>query len=511
MTRSIAIHWDQDIVRLATADVGERTRVEELATFPIGEGADVSAVAENISKYIARLGMTRADASVVIGRGQIEFRVLELPNAPDDELPEMVRYQAKNHFSGMADGQPLDFVRLINGKDGGPIHVLAATLNAAELKKIQSLLELAKLRVRNLLPRPFALVNLLRGELASPKHVLLINRFDGEADLTVTYRNRIVLTRTVRLPHEPNEQLPAFILEVRRTVAAASNQPSGGSISRVLILGSRIAHQNLARAIEVQLKLPAEARSVEEFASFGSSAIKAISDDDGSFAPVLGSFGLRAQPTEFLIDFVNPHRRPEPVKDSRRKYRIAAIAGFAVLVLFVFAFFLIGMRKAEIGRLQAELSQLSERSDERDLTIGKAETVDRWKRGDVNWLDELYEISDRFPLPDEAIVNRIAVSVGNAVDEASINISGLTSEPHVENEIVSQLRERPFKVSPGKSGPIADNKLYQRSFDVRLGIPLSARNIDQLLQPKKDANKPAESSAAPSNSSPAKPQAAKRP
>ncbi len=494
MTRSIAIHWDQDVIRIATADVGDRVRVDDLVVFPIGDGSEVPAISEIISNYVAKNGLARTDASVVIGRGQIELRVIELPAAPDDELPDLVRYQAKSHFSTIADGQPIDFIRLANGKEDSPVHVLAATLSSAELKKIQTVFESTKLRVRHVLPRPFALVNLLRNELTAPKYHLLVNRFETEADLTVTYRNRIVLTRTLRLPHDKAEQAMALILEIRRTVAASPNQPSGGQVSKVIVLGSGVANQTLANLIDEQLKLPAEARSVEDFVSLGSSAAKAIGDDNGSFAPVLGSLNLPAEPSEHLIDFAIPHRRPEPVTDPRRKYRLAGIAAAITIFLLAIVLFMFFSRRSEIQRLTSELAILSLDSDSRDLLIGKIETLDTWKRGDINWLDELYEISDRLPLPDEAIVNRLSTSVGATSGEAGINISGLISEPRVENDMVDKLREGLYNVAQGKTGPVNDNKIFKRSFDLRLGLRLSQRNVDQLLRvtgPANDEKRPA--------------------
>ncbi len=502
MPRSIAIHWDQDVVRIATADVGDRVRVDDLVAFPISQSADVEAISETISNYAAKHGLARSDASVVIGRGQIELRVIELPSAPDEELPDLVRYQAKSHFSSIADGQPIDFIRLANGKDASPVYVLAATLSSAELKKIQTVFESTKLRVRHVLPRPFALVNLLRSELSAAKYCLLVNRFETEADLTVTYRNRIVLSRTLRLPHDQADQLQALILEIRRVIAAAPNQPSGGQVSKVIVLGGGTANQTLANLIDEQLKLPAEARSLEDFASLGSLAVKALGDDDGSFAPVLGCLDLPTEPSDHLIDFAIPHRRPEPVKDPRRKFRIAAIAGAAALLIFSIAFFMISQRRSELRQLEREFAELSADSAARDLLIGKVETIDKWKRGDVNWLDELYEISDRFPLPDEAIANKLTTSISATADEASLTVTGLVSEQRVENDMVNQLRDRPYKIAQGKTGPVNDHKIFTRNFDLRLGLPLSQRNVDQLLRVNSESKDASPPSTAPASIEP---------
>lgn len=502
MTRCLAIQWDQSALRIATAEIGDRVRVVDLTSVPLTESSDPAAIAGIVSKYVTRAGLARADASVVIGRGQLEFRVIELPAAPDDELPDLVRYQAKSHFSTSAEGQVIDFIRLVNGKEVSPIHVLAAAVGNVEIKKIQSIFESTKVRVRHVLPRPFALANLLRQELTTPKYTLLINRFGQEVDLTVTYRSRVVFMRTIRLPAEPAEQAGVLLTEIRRTTAAAANQPSGGKIHKILILGDARSHQEFSKAIEAQLQVPVEIRRVGDFVSVSSAAAKAMGEDDGSFAPLLGSLGLSNDPVEHLIDFAVPHRRRETVKDPRRKYQIAAIAGAAGLIVVTFIAFMIGQRRSEYLQLQSEYQSLSADSEARDTLIAKVDAIDHWKQGDVNWLDELYEISARFPLPDESIVTQFTAAVGPK-DEASINLDGMVSETKVDSQMVQKLQERPYRISLGKTSPLSDNKYFTRSFGAKLSILLNQRNVDQLLQltakkplaaaPSEDESQPAES------------------
>jgi Tfp pilus assembly PilM family ATPase len=495
MHRSLAIQCEPAAVRIAIADAGQPLRISDVAVFELQEGAELSSLSDSIARYVARHGLARADAAVVIERGQIEFRMIELPAAPDEELPDLVRYQAKSHFSSSAEGQIFDFIRLVNGKETAPVHVLAGAFSTADLKKLQSAFEPAKIRVRHVLPRPFALVNLLRHELIAPKYVLLVNRIGNEFDLTVAYRSRIILTRTVRIPGGRGEIAAPLLSEIRRTMGAAANQPNGGLIQKILVIGGASLHRQFAEMVEQQLSLPIEVRAIQDFVTLSATAAQEVGEDDGAFAPLFGSLGLPNEPTEHLIDFAQPHRRPEPVRDPRQKYRIAGIAAAVGVALLSFVAFLFWMRAGEVRRLENQLRSLSANSQERDLLIGKIETIDRWKRGDLNWLDELYEISQRFPLPDDAMVTHLSTSVNASTEEAAITINGMITQPSVENNIVDELRERPYFVSQGKSSPVSESKRFSRSFDLRLAVPLALRNVDQLLQPKRPVSpeKPQES------------------
>jgi hypothetical protein len=380
--------------------------------------------------------------------------------------------------------------------------VLAAALGQHELKKLQNVADTARIRLRHVLPRPFAVANLLARELAGAKYSLLINTFGRDADLTVTYRNRIILTRTVRLPNEAEELVPVLLAEIRRTIAAASNQPAGGEIQKALILGGTERHRELATAIDKQLQMPTDVRPISDFVVLSPAAAKAIGADDGSFAPLLGSFGLSSEPAEHLIDFVQPHRRQEKVADPGRKIRISAIAGVALATVLAFVLFMIFQRRSEIRWLEAELERLNTNSESRDLLIGKIDTIDSWKLGDINWLDELYEVSSRFPVPDDAIVTHLSTSVAASSQDAGISLSTKISKPSVESDIVDQLRERPYVISLGKTQPLADDKNFSRGVDIRLGLPMGRRNIDQVLKPiRKNPVVPAEAEPTKTNGS----------
>jgi Tfp pilus assembly PilM family ATPase len=498
MTRALAIHWDHDSLRLAIAEVGEMVRVEHLALVPLPEGGELEAARTAVAEFVAKHGLAKADVSFAIGRGQIEYRAIELPAAPDDELPDMIRYQAKNRFSTSGEGQIVDFIRLSSGQVA-PLRVLAAALSGADSGKIEKICDAARLRLRHVLPRPFAVAHLLRGSLSAAKFTLIVHRWEREVDLSIAYRHHILLTRTIRLPSEAADKMATLLLELRRTLAAAANQPGSGQVSRILVVGNAAADQALAQTLDTALQLPGEAVGVADLVAAPPAARSQLAD--GSFAAALGCLGLSHEPAEHLIDFGNPRRRPEPVKDPRRKIRIAALAGGAALLMLAIAATVLFARRAEVSRLQTELDELTAGSSQRDLLIGKTDVIDRWKKGDINWLDELYEISDRFPLPDEAIVERFSASVAAASDEATIGINGKITQPNVENDIVGELRERPYRITQGKSNPIPDDPLFHRSFDVRLGIGLSQRNPDKLLQlgpkPRTPAAIPAEDTPAP--------------
>ena len=100
---------------------------------------------------------------MAVGRGSIELRQLQLPPAPDEELPDMVRFQAAREFNELDENWLLDFVPIDQGAEG-PRTVLAMAIAPAVIRQIEGVCEQAGLKMQRLLLRPCAAASLLTGE-----------------------------------------------------------------------------------------------------------------------------------------------------------------------------------------------------------------------------------------------------------------------------------------------------------------------------------------------------------
>ena len=91
----------------------------------------------------------RLDALVAIGRTNIELRQLSVPPAPDDELPDMVRFQALREFNQMEEDWALDYVP-IDEDPTQPRTVLAAAIAPEQIELVRKTCQAAGLRPRRL-------------------------------------------------------------------------------------------------------------------------------------------------------------------------------------------------------------------------------------------------------------------------------------------------------------------------------------------------------------------------
>ena len=100
---------------------------------------------------------------VAVGRNSIELRQLQLPPAADEDLPDLVRFQAMREFNELDDGWRLDFVP-IEGSANTPRTVLATAIAPAVLAQCEAVCQHAGLKMRRLLLRPCEAALLLKGE-----------------------------------------------------------------------------------------------------------------------------------------------------------------------------------------------------------------------------------------------------------------------------------------------------------------------------------------------------------
>ena len=158
MPQLFALEWDSREIRLMVASGrGRQVVIEQAFSIPCETDSSAADTAEQIGQRIAAeldaRGLGRGEAVVAVGRNSIELRQLQLPPAPDEDLPEMVRFQATREFNELDDKWLLDFVP-IDGSAETPRTVLATAIAPAVLGQIEAVCEHAGLKMRRLLLRP---------------------------------------------------------------------------------------------------------------------------------------------------------------------------------------------------------------------------------------------------------------------------------------------------------------------------------------------------------------------
>jgi hypothetical protein len=276
-----------------------------------------------------------------------------------------------------------------------------------------------------------------------------------------------VLLRSVRLPAQ--DLAPWLVGEIRRTMAAAQNQLGSQSVDAIVLCGSEGEHAGLVREFGEQLAQPVELFDPFAGATLGPHLQNALPAHPGRYAALLGLLQDEAAGRPPAIDFLNPRRRPAA---PNRGWRYGALAAAAVILLAVLGFFLGVQVRTLDGQIQAQ----REKSQECDAKVKAAQKlraeiaeIDKFTAGDVNWLDELYEVSARFPPPEKAIVDQAALQA-TAGGGGQIELDGFVRDPEVIESMEKSLRFEGHQVT-GSGGQYDDRqKELKWKFKERINV-----------------------------------------
>ena len=458
MPRLLALEWDAREARLVVARAaGGPVEIEQAFTVPLAEAAEATEgtadgtggeaggtpLGPRLAAACRERNLGRCQALVAVPRGKIELRVLQVPPAPDEELPELVRFQALRQFTSLGDDWPLDFVPL-QSADPQQLRVLAATVAPHVVEEVRQVCEALDSSPTSLVLRPFASASFFSRFTAADRCRLMVELYDDEADLNVVAAGQVLLLRSVRLPVQGRDA--ALVGEIRRTLAAARNQLGDQAVEAVMLLGGAAELGSLPTVLQDQLRLEIESFDPLDGARLTAEARRDLADRSGRFAALLGMVYDEAEERRHGIDFLKPRQRPKPPSRRRRYAALAAAAAGLLLVLGgLVAWQFHGYRRT-LAELQTTSRNLDGPVKEAERLRAEVAVVDAFADGDVNWLDELYRLSKKFPAADEGIVDSVTFSTRTG-GGGLINLEGYVRDPAVIERMESALRDARHQVS----------------------------------------------------------------
>jgi hypothetical protein len=159
----------------------------------------------------------------------------------------------------------------------------------------------------------------------------------------------------------------------------------------------------------------------------------------GRFGSLLGMLVDEAA-GKHAIDFLHPRRAPGPVS----RWRIAAIAGAVAAAVVIAVVFYLWTTLAAINRDNAELAgrvkELNEIMRKAAEQKNRIEAIAEWKAAEIIWLDELRDLSIRFPSARDAVVLRMSMRPSQS-SGGTVDLQGLVRDPKVVVNMESQVRD----------------------------------------------------------------------
>jgi Tfp pilus assembly PilM family ATPase/outer membrane murein-binding lipoprotein Lpp len=462
--RLLALQWNPSEADVLVASVhSDRMRIEQAFQVDLGpesgEAESQESPAQRLAAALKSHRLGRLPLVVALGRNSAELRHLTLPAAPDEELPDLVRFQALRQFNNLEEHWPLDFLPL-EGPSDADRYVLAATVHPDLVEQAQQLGEAAGVKLARLVLRPCAFASLAVRRLGprSGGTRLLVSVDGDEIDLAVMVDGRVTFLRQARLAGDPLSDpavVPALVMELRRTLAAAQNQPGSRSVEGVVLLGAGTCHETVAKAMAQELSLPTELVDPFENVDWGRAADESLSKSPGCLAPLVGALWDEATATAPALDFLHPRRRPEP-PSRRNTYALAGLAAAMLVLLVIVLGWLKGDQLTnDVRNLQRQIEGMKKDSEQAAITEKAAGDVEKWMADEVNWLNELQWLSQRFPPADEAILTGLKLNVNSG--RAEMTLDGFARDVETVTKLDQALRDPPHSLA-GKSKDKSDAK-----------------------------------------------------
>jgi Tfp pilus assembly PilM family ATPase len=431
---------------------------------------------------------------VAMGRDQVQLKLLELPPAPRDELPEMVRFQAERDLAGVTAETDLDYVPL-GGNEHDPHRVLAVALAADGMATARATSKSFGTQPAHVSLRALGAVSLLRRSVSFDQErvALLAVPLAEQAELIVIADGQPVLMRTVRLPEPTDEggapsstdaaalqgpptdaSLQGMIAvglnrrdatlacEIRRTLAASHQQLGSRSVEVIYLAGGGSQAGARNSLLSRQLRLPCE--TFDPLDVLAASNISGGEDllevnEPGRLVGVLGLALDAAEDKRLAIDFLHPRRPPEKATVQRVHMLAAATALVIVAAMGWWLYDQLARTSAELADLRNEIEERQQSIEQFAQFEEQAGEIEGWLAGDVNWLDELERLSrmwrpepldsDDFSASDDAVMTELTVVGGTSktLEIGEMGISAVGRSDAAVPQLEDRLRDAAHRVT----------------------------------------------------------------
>lgn len=454
MSKILALEWDDREIRAVLASPqGSDLYVEQIQRIPVNRSGDSGPTARDfttaLSTAVSDYGWRKLRTLVAVGRSSCELKELSLPPVPDDELPDLVRFQAMREFNNLSENSPFDYI-LVPGDPEQPRTVLAAALAPATHKAIGEIVSGAGLQLDQIVLRPCAAATLVNDRLPETFQVrLFVDVLATEIDLTVLAGTTPELMRTARLggEHSGSDAQRTILNEIRRTLAAASNSLHGRRIDKIVLCGDGPYQTQLAEMLERELKLSIVLFDPLDKMSLSARLKDNLPAEHSHFAPhlglLLGATGNRAP----LLDFEHPHRKPE-VPDQKRTYSLAG--ALAVVVMLALGYWVMSglwSIDEQIVSTNQQIQTLSNQKKAQEDIHKQNLQIEGWLASDLPIVHELRAIAEKLPEAKQVVLRKVTYA---AVDKRGgiFTLTGNAVNHKAVDDLVSNLNQLNDTLAP---------------------------------------------------------------
>lgn len=478
MAEYLAIHWDHHLAALQgnTARGSARVTARYAGEWP----ADITPeqmphkAGEWLKAELGKAGLDAKPTIVVLPRSAVLLKRAELPNVPDDELPDIVRFQAATSSSAPLERLLLDFIPLPAIPESPTRSVIMATVFKDRVEAIRAVLTAAGRELTSVVLAPAAvgewIAHLEQQRGDDPAGTSLVVLASGHRlNVGVLRDRRVILAQSADFPEDDPAPTPQRLwAEVGRMLVPLESHGGSGRINRVWCVGVSDEAQALLAD-----RLECEVRTADLSAGGAISFPAGTNEDPVQYVSAAGALLGASGRTIEGIDFLDP-RKP-PVKRDLRKQRMAVAAAIVAFVLGL-GWWMLSAKQADldaqIEKLKKEDGELTTDLKAREPIVISANQLGEWSLRKVDWLDEYRKIQKLLPGTDSLYLTdlRAMPSTGDAV--ARFRATGYAKSRAQVSQLGERLAEAKYRNFPPEFRVDQRDSEYPTRFELYIDVLL---------------------------------------
>ena len=479
----LAIHWERKRLHVIEASVGGSLRISQGFVIDVPEVAGPGWLREVLRKH----GVTAKQAIVSLPREDAILRQLELPDAPDDELPLLVSFQAATRSTTPLDQLLLDYMPLPRRVGAPQKDVLLASVPRTTVDPIRTTLAEANIELTSLTLGFFALAELVvQGEVAlrqpEDQRSLLVLHDTGRLGVVLLGQRQPLATHLVRPPLDDQGRpiTAKAAADISRVLVPAQPWLNDGKIDRIWLLGRGDEWQGLDTALEKSWNCRVE-RFDSQIASLLSGVDSSKLTDPVQYAQSLGLALSHCNRQTPAFDLLHPHQ-PKPQRDPR-KLQLAVGSAAALLVIALGAAVAQMTLSSLNGRIDAARKKVSDYNlliKAGQPALDSAKTIGDWTARDVNQLQQIADLDGFMQGTERLYVSdyNFGVASGNALAKlvAKGNAKDRTDWQQLAQRLVDakSYRVKPVGLDPSNRDPDYPNRFELDADLVPLAKPAAS-------------------------------------
>jgi Tfp pilus assembly PilM family ATPase len=476
----LALDWDYQQLHVVSAKVsGGRVQVQQAAFWQEEHSpnpAEAEALGRLLRDRLKAAGIAPAPVLACIGRDRVILKDIRYPPVAPAEEPAVVRFQVVKELTDSADDVVMDYAPVTGASGAGEERrALVLIVRRELLVAYQSLCKAAGLKLLALTPRPFGASAGLRASAAGVPSSDSGEPHETRAVLTLAERwtefcvvrdGCLVLARSFAPGTAPVE-------EARRNLAVYNGQSPQHAV-RAVYLANGGEGEPLRERLEQTLGTPVI--PLDPFA--GLEGPVPVVRNRGGFAGAVGLLRLQAEGKAVPINFLTP-KQPKPPRDPNKK-RVALAACLAALLVLgavAIGYAQIAKRDRELTALTLAKVLLDGQMVQIEEDAKRIEALEEWAGGEIVWLDELYDLTDRFPNTDTIRLTHLTGSpLATAEKEkhvARLTLKGVTTDNFQPvDDLIAQFARDGYPVDPKhvNSNTEHDKQQFSKQFTTRADL-----------------------------------------